>query len=107
MPLRYTCCASPADLLLGDHAYSVLELGLHCVRQQITLIAPFRLDSVPYQPAPLRAPHTRGRPRVVGPRLPCLAHVRSDPQTVWERLVLDWYGQGERALELCRGIACW
>src|SRR5262249_55479272 len=32
--------------LLGDQAYSILELELHGVRQQITLIAPFRLDSV-------------------------------------------------------------
>lgn len=93
--------------LLGDQAYSILELGLHAVRQQVTLIAPFRLDSVLHQPAPRRAPHTRGRPRVVGPRLPSLEHVLADPETVWERLVLDWYGEGERALELCSGTACW
>jgi hypothetical protein len=30
---------------LGDMAYSILELGLQCAREQITLIAPFRLDS--------------------------------------------------------------
>ncbi len=28
--------------LMGDTAYSILELGLHCVSQHITLIAPFR-----------------------------------------------------------------
>ncbi len=93
--------------LLGDMAYSILELGLQCARQQITLIAPFRLDSVIHQPAPVRSPHTVGRPRVVGPRLPSLEHVLADPQTVWERLTLDWYGEGERTLELCSGIACW
>src|SRR5690242_15421516 len=49
--------------LLGDHAYSILELGLHCTRQQITLIAPFRLDSVMHEPTAVRDPHTRGRPR--------------------------------------------
>ena len=38
--------------LLGDGAYSVLELGLHCARQQITLIAPFRLDSIGLHDAP-------------------------------------------------------
>ena len=32
--------------LMGDTAYSILELELHCVAQQMTLIAPFRLDSV-------------------------------------------------------------
>jgi DDE superfamily endonuclease len=93
--------------LLGDGAYSILELGLQCARQQITLIAPFRLDSVMHQLAPVRDPHTVGRPRVVGPRLPSLEHVLSDPQTVWEHLILDWYGEGERPLELCSGVACW
>jgi hypothetical protein len=93
--------------LLGDGAYSILELGLHCARQQITLIAPLRLDSVIHQPAPARSRHTLGRPRVVGPRLPSLEHLLSDPHTVWGRLILDWYGEGPQALELCTGTACW
>jgi hypothetical protein len=76
--------------LLGDQAYSILELGLHCTHQQITLIAPFRLDSVLHPPAAVRDPHTVGRPRVVGARLPSLAQILSDPHTVWERLILDW-----------------
>jgi hypothetical protein len=93
--------------LLGDGAYSILELGLHCARQQITLMAPLRLDAVLHQAAPVRHPHTVGRPRVVGPRLPSLEHVLVDPSTVWQRLTLDWYGEGERPLELCSGVACW
>jgi hypothetical protein len=93
--------------LLGDQAYSILELGLHSTRQQITLIAPFRLDSVLHHPAPARDPHTIGRPRVVGSRLPSLQHLLQDPQTVWQRLTLDWYAQGKRTLDLCTGPACW
>jgi len=93
--------------LMGDMAYSILELGLHCTRQQITLIAPFRLDSVLHHTAPVRDPHTIGRPRVVGPRLPSLEHILQDPRTVWQRLTLDWYGEGKRAVELCTGTACW
>ena len=93
--------------LLGDQAYSILELGVHCTRQQVTLIAPFRLDSMIHQPAAVRSPHTIGRPRVVGPRLPSLQHVLHDPSTVWERLTLDWYGEGRRRLELCTGLAWW
>jgi hypothetical protein len=93
--------------LLGDGAYSVLELGLHCARQHITLIAPFRLDAMMHQPAPVRSLHTIGRPRVVGKRLPSLEQVLHDPRTVWKRLTLEWYGEGQRTLELCTGLACW
>jgi hypothetical protein len=53
------------------------------------------------------APHTIGRPRVVGQRLPSLEQVLQDPETVWQKLTLDWYGEGERTLEICTGTALW
>jgi hypothetical protein len=93
--------------LMGDLADRILELGLHCTRQQITLIAPFRLDSVIHQPAPVRRPHTVGRPPVVGPRLPSWEQVLQDPQTAWQPLTLDWYGEGQRTVALCTGTAGW
>jgi len=104
--LRRWLPAAPIKVI-GDQAYSILELGLHCTHEHITLIAPLRLDSVLQQPAPLRDPHTLGRPRIVGARLPSLEYILQDPQTVWQRLTLDWYGEGKRTLELCTGTACW
>ncbi len=93
--------------LLEDTAYSILELGEHCQKQQVTLITPFRLDSVIHEPPPERDAHTIGRPRVVGQRLLSLETVLSDPKTQWQRLILSWYGQGERTLEVCTGAALW
>lgn len=78
--------------LLGDTAYSILELGVHCSQQQVTLITPFRLDSAMHELPPERDTHTIGRPRVVGSRLPSLETILSDPNTTWQRLTLDWYG---------------
>jgi hypothetical protein len=60
---------------MGNTAYSILELGLHCAKHHVTLIAPFRLDSMIHQPAQARTKHTIGRPRVVGKRLPSLEKV--------------------------------
>ena len=93
--------------LIGDTAYSILELGLHCVAQQVTLIAPFRLDSVIHQPPEVRTKHTIGRPRVVGKRLPSLETVLHDPKTVWQRITVDWYGEGKRVVEICTATALW
>jgi len=93
--------------LMGDTAYSVLELGLHANAQQVTLITTGRLDAVLHEPPPERTRHTIGRPRVVGKRLPALEQVLQDPQTVWQKLTLDWYGEGERTLEICTGTALW
>ena len=90
---------------MGDTAYSVLELGLHANAQQVTLVTTGRLDAVLHEPPPERTQHTIGRPRVVGKRLPALQQVLQDPETVWQQLTLDWYGQGKRTLEICTGTA--
>jgi len=93
--------------LMGDTAYSVLELGLHAQHQQVTLVTTGRLDAVLHEPPPERTRHTIGRPRVVGKRLPALEQVLQDPETVWQKRTLDWYGEGERTLEMCTGTALW
>jgi DDE superfamily endonuclease len=87
--------------LMGDTAYSVLELGLQANAHQVTLITTGRLDAVLHEPPPARTRHTIGRPRVVGKRLPALEKVLQDPDTGWQSLTVDWYGQGERTLEIC------
>ena len=93
--------------LMGDTAYSVLELGLHARHQQVTLVTTGRLDAVLHDPPPERTQHTIGRPRVVGKRLSALEQVLQDSHTVWQKLTLDWYGEGERTLEICTGTALW
>jgi hypothetical protein len=90
--------------LMGDSASSVLELGLHANAQQVTLVTTGRLDAVLQEPPPQRTRHTIGRPRVEGLRLPALEKVLQEPQTLWQKLTLDCYGEGERTLE--RKRAC-
>ena len=80
--------------LMGDTACSILELGLHANHHQVTLVTTGRLDAVLHEPPPERTTHTIGRPRVVGQRLPSLEQVLQNPETVWQKLTLDWYGEG-------------
>src|SRR5437588_4371604 len=58
--------------VIGDGAYSVIELGLTCAKECVCLIAPLRLDARLFAPPPPPAPHRMGRPPVVGKRLPKL-----------------------------------
>jgi hypothetical protein len=92
---------------MGDTAYTVLERGWHAQRRQVTLITTGRLDAVLHELPPQRTRHTMGRPRVVGQRLPSLAQVLQDPETAWQKLTLDWYGEGKQTVELCTGTALW
>jgi hypothetical protein len=93
--------------LMGDTAYTILELGLHANAEHVTLITTGRLDAVLHEPPPERTKHTIGRPRVVGKRLPSLEQVLQDPQTGWQSLALDWYGQGKRTVQVSTGTALW
>ena len=93
--------------VIGDSAYSVIELGLTCVKQYVSLIAPLRLDARLFAPPPPSKHHQKGRPRVVGKRLPNLSTVLSDPKTQWESIIVKWYGGTERKLEVTTGTALW
>lgn len=93
--------------VIGDGAYSVIELGLTCVKLHASLIAPLRLDARLFAPPPVPRPHQMGRPPLVGKRLPKLTTVLQDPNTVWQTLTVDWYGGTKRTLEVTTGTALW
>jgi len=93
--------------LMGETASSLLELGLHGVAQHVTRLAPFRLDSVIHHPPEVRTRHTIGRPRVGGKRVPSRETVLHDPKTMWQRITVDWYGEGTRVVEICTATALW
>jgi hypothetical protein len=42
---------------------------------------------------------------VVGQRLPSLEQILQNSETHWQKLTLDWYGEGEQTLEFCTGTA--
>jgi DDE superfamily endonuclease len=97
-----------ALVLVADSSFAALELLASLVRQDVTCVTRLRLDAALYQPAPPRQPKTRGRPRTKGERLPTLAKVLADQATVWQRLTVpDWYGEGERVVEICSDTAVW
>ena len=93
--------------LIGDTAYSVAELGLCCVKHNVTLIAPLRFDARLYAPVPPRKPHTNGRPRVKGEELPKLHKMVDDPKTEWRGVKVKWYDGIEQSMQVASGTAVW
>ena len=96
-----------AITVLGDQAYSVVELGHACRRCGVRLIAPLRLDAVLHEAPPPRQPGTRGRPRRKGRRLPTLAERLDDAATPWQALRVRWYDGRVRRLQISSGTALW
>lgn len=92
--------------VVGDNAYSVIDLGTVCREVCVTLIAPLRLDARLFEPPP-RTKAATGRPRLVGQRLSDLRDVLVDPATEWQTETIAWYGKGWKTIEVTTGTAWW
>jgi hypothetical protein len=96
---------------VADSGYACIRLLASCRRflpKPVTFVTRLRLDAALYEPAPPRRPGQMGRPRLKGKRLPTLAVAASDPGTVWRSVMVgDWYGKGERVVEVASATAVW
>lgn len=98
-----------ALVVVVDSSYAVLDLLATCggLRQPVTVVTRLRLDAALYDPAPERQPGQRGAPRKKGARQPNLAQRSSDPATAWQTVIVQWYGNTVRTLEVASGTAVW
>jgi DDE superfamily endonuclease len=96
---------------VADSAYASLRLLASCRRllpKPVTFVTRLRLDAALYDPAPPRRAGQLGRPRLKGERRPNLSVVAEDPSTAWKQATVeDWYGSGERSVEVASATAVW
>src|SRR3954454_15512151 len=99
-----------AIVAVADSGYAALEFLAACRawRNPVAVVTRLRLDAALYEPAPPRRPGQKGRPRKKGRRLPTLAARAADPETAWtSSTIANWYGAGERAVEVASDTAVW
>jgi len=97
-------------VVVADGAFAALDLlaRLASRPRPIICITRLRLDARLFGPAPPRKKSAKGRPRLVGERLPSLKQVLTNPRTVWNRLkIRHWYGESQRQVEITSGTAIW
>lgn len=103
LPGRKLVVVMDSSFAAIDFLWRVTQLA-----HPITLIARFRLDAALYAPAPRCRTGKKGRPRKKGKRLPTLEKVLYDARTRWKKIVvLNWYGEGKRVVEITSRIAIW
>jgi hypothetical protein len=74
----------------------------------LCMITRFRLDANLFEPAPVRQPGQKGRPRKKGARVPKLEEVLENQQTRWTTVIIrNWYGETRRRIEIVSGTAVW
>lgn len=90
-----------------DSSFAALDL-LATVRRQVCVVTRLRLDANLFDPAPPRRPGQIGRPRRKGKPQPKLAQRLAHTDTSWQRVTVpDWYGEGERPVEITSATAVW
>jgi hypothetical protein len=97
-------------VVVADNSFAVIELLWRMTQlvKPICMITRFRLDAALYEPAPPRPVGRKGRPRLKGARLPTLKKVAADDKTTWRLVtVRNWYGEGQREIEITSDTAIW
>ena len=94
-------------VVVADSSFAALEL-LDATRRKVCVVTRLRLDAALFDPAPLRVAGTIGRPRRKGARQPTLKAISTSQDTRWRTVTLSqWYGQGDKAVEITTGTAVW
>ncbi len=95
-------------VVVADGTYAVLDFLLKVSHlPSVSIITRLRLDACLYEPAPPREAHKKGRTALKGKRQPKLAERLHDPNTVWQKHTLSWYGGTTREMEMATGTALW
>src|ERR1044071_128828 len=96
-------------VFVADSSFAVLDLlALISHKPEVSMITRLRMDAELWDDAPPRSPRQLGRPRVKGARRKNPKARLDDPETFWEKIeVTNWYGGGERELEVYSESALW
>jgi len=94
-------------VLVTDGGLSGVKLGWRCKWRGVTLVTRLTWRAVLYTPAGPRPPGKRGPHASKGKRLPSLKKVLVNPETVWQRWRVAWYGEGKQEVEMATGTALW
>ena len=99
----------PDRYLVMVASYSVLELLKFCqsLTQPVTFITRLRLDAALHELPPPRRPSQKGRPRIVGMRLPTIKSLLEAPTTSWVSVAVNWYDATIRELQIVSDTALW
>jgi hypothetical protein len=96
-------------VFVADSSFAVLDLLKQVnTLPNASLITRLRLDAALYDAAPPRKIGQTGRPRLKGKRRRTLAALLLDATTQWTTVKIEnWYGKGEREIEVCSETAVW
>jgi len=94
-------------VVVADSAFACREICKACIKHNVIFCTQLRLDASLYDFPPRQASKGRGRPRVVGHRLPNLEALAKDKKQRWVRLSAPWYSGKSKDLDVLTGTCLW
>lgn len=93
-------------IIVADSAFCCRDICKTCIKNNVIFCTQLRLDASLHDFPPFRK-DKRGRPRVVGKRLPNLENLLNDKKQVWVRLRAPWYSGKTKELDVLTGTCLW
>jgi hypothetical protein len=94
-------------VIIADSAFCCREICKTCIKYDINFCTQLRLDASLYDFPPSQKGKGRGRPRVVGQRLPNLEALLNDKRQKWVHLLAPWYSGRTKSLDVLTGTCLW
>lgn len=94
-------------IVVADSAFACREICKTCQKHNVIFCSQLRLNASLHDFPPDRVAKRRGRPRVVGARLPNLTTLAKDPSQKWAKLSVKWYGGAMKTLHVLTGTCIW
>lgn len=92
--------------VVADSAFCCREICKTCIKHNVIFCTQLRLDASLYDFPPIRS-GKRGRPRVVGKRLPDLETLAQCKKQKWVRIAAPWYSGKCKQLDVLTGTCLW
>lgn len=93
-------------IIVADSAFCCREICKTCIKHNVIFCTQLRLDASLYDFPPAQKAK-RGRPRVVGARLPNLEALLNDNKQKWITMQVPWYNGGTKNLDVLTGTCLW
>jgi hypothetical protein len=93
-------------IVVADSAFCCREICRTCIKYNVAFCSQLRLDASLHDFPPTEKAK-RGRPRVVGARLPNLETLLEDKKQKWISMSVSWYQGRTKILEVLTGTCLW
>lgn len=93
-------------VIIADSAFCCREVCKTCIKYNVIFCTQLRLDASLYDFPPFPT-SKRGRPRIVGKRLPALETLAHDKTQKWVRMQVPWYSNKTKVLDVLTGTCLW